>query len=186
MPLPELSLALLALLLTPGPTNTLLAIAGAERGLRAAWSLLPLVLLAYLAMILPLVFLGAKALAHMPLLRPVIGLTAALWVAKLALTMWRVPQAQTSSDVTPARLVTTTLLNPKALIIGLVLLPAPTAILPRVAIFAALLLIASAVWAALGASLKRGGAAMPTPLRRAAALWLGILSLGLAATGLSA
>lgn len=185
MPLPELSLALLALLLTPGPTNTLLAIAGAERGLRTTLSLMPLVLLAYLAMILPLVFIGAKALAHLPMLRPAIGLTAALWVAKLALTMWRVPKAQTANDVTPARLVTTTLLNPKALIIGLVLLPAQTAIAPRVAIFAALLLIASALWAALGASLKRGDDTLPTPLRRIAALWLGILSLGLAATGLS-
>lgn len=185
MPLPELAIALLALLLTPGPTNTLLAIAGAERGLRATLSLLPLVLLAYLAMVLPLVLIGSKALATVPILRPVIALAAALWVAKLALAMWQVPAAQTRSDVTALRVVTTTLLNPKALIIGLVLLPAPTTLPPRVALFTLLLMCASTVWAALGASLQRHDSALPPHLRRAAALWLGILSIGLAATGLS-
>lgn len=184
MPLPHLALALLALLMTPGPTNTLLAIAGAERGLRATLALLPVVVLAYLAVVLPLVLIGSQTLGNTPSLRPIIALTAALWVAKLAFNMWRVPAQKTNASVTQLRLITTTVLNPKALIIGLVLMPSNTALAPRVAIFAALLVVSSTLWAALGASLTRGDTLPPT-LRRASALWLGILSLGLAATGLS-
>ena len=54
MDLPALTLALLALLLTPGPTNTLMALAGAERGLGGAARLIPAEIAAYLAVTLPL------------------------------------------------------------------------------------------------------------------------------------
>ncbi|MGB8814760.1 MAG: hypothetical protein WCC57_16395 [Paracoccaceae bacterium] len=191
MPLPELALALGALLISPGPTNTLLALSGAERGLRATLTLLPLVLLAYLAMVLPLLFLGAKTLTALPALRPVVAIAAAIWVAKLAVTLWHLPSVQSHrSSVTARSLITTTLLNPKALIIGLVLLPAPAAIPARLLVFAALLLIASGIWAAIGAGVSqasptRPAASLPPILRRVAAVWLAILSLGLAAGGLS-
>jgi len=41
---PELSLAVVALLLTPGPTNALMLLAGAERGLAGAAQLSPVAL----------------------------------------------------------------------------------------------------------------------------------------------
>ncbi len=48
MSLEELVLALLVLLLTPGPTNTLMALAGAERGWTRALRLIPAELAGYL------------------------------------------------------------------------------------------------------------------------------------------
>ena len=55
----ELSLALLVLLLTPGPTNTLVMLAGAERGFWPAMRLVPVELVAYLSAVLPFLWLGA-------------------------------------------------------------------------------------------------------------------------------
>lgn len=50
--------AVLALLATPGPTNTLMALAGAEGGVGRVARLLPAELAGHLTTILPLVWLG--------------------------------------------------------------------------------------------------------------------------------
>lgn len=60
---PELSLAVLALLLTPGPTNALMLLAGAERGLAGAARLSPVALAGHFLTVLPLAVAGATALA---------------------------------------------------------------------------------------------------------------------------
>ena len=68
MTLIELAFALLALLATPGPTNTLLALAGAQRVRRPL--MLPLVeLAAYLATVVPLSIWGQHWLEATPMLR---------------------------------------------------------------------------------------------------------------------
>ncbi len=183
MPYLDLSLALGALLLTPGPTNTLMAVAGAERGWRAGLRLIPAEALAYLAITLPLALVGTGLIAAVPGLKPVVTGLAAAWVLLLAVRLWRLPKGAAQTSVTFARVLVTTLLNPKALIIGLVLLPGgPLA--PRAALFAGLIVIAASAWLWLGAVLARRGAT-PTAglsplLRRSAALWLALLSAGLA------
>lgn len=183
MSLTPFVLALLGLLMTPGPTNTLLALAGAERGWRAALLLIPFEVLAYLAVCLPLAFLGDTLLAAHPWLGPAIKAAAAAWVALLAVRLWHLPVASEGApSVTARRVLVTTLLNPKALIIGLVLLPGPEAVL-RAVVFSALVVGVAAVWAAMGACLagrgdcpaRRGGVVA----RRLAALWLAVLSAGL-------
>lgn len=73
MTLVELGLALTVLLLTPGPTNTLMLMAGAERGLARALWLIPVELAAYLAVVLPLALLAEGLAAQMGILRPVVG-----------------------------------------------------------------------------------------------------------------
>lgn len=176
----NLSLALLALLITPGPSNALLALAGAQRGLRAALHLIPTVLLCYLVVVVPLALFGAHLLHGLPILRPIVTGLAALWVARLALGLWTLPSptAQSTPSVGTRQIAITTLLNPKALIFGLVLIPASADPWRALAIFAALVPLASVIWLALGAGLlSRAG----PWLNRGAAVWLALLSLGLAA-----
>jgi threonine/homoserine/homoserine lactone efflux protein len=99
--------------------------------------------------------------------------------------MWRcpIPQQNDPATVTGRRVFVTTLLNPKALIIGLVLLPGPSLPL-RAAVFAGLVCCAALAWISLGAVLaRRGNSALSglSPLvRRSAAVWLGLLSAALA------
>lgn len=180
----ELFLAGLALLISPGPTNALLALAGAQSGLRAGMRLIPVVLLAYLCIVLPLLFWGAPLIERLPVLRSVLTAIAALWVARLALRLWHLPVAAGvgSGAVSLPQMALTTLLNPKSLIFGLVLLPAAPALTPALLGFAVLVPLISALWLALGAGvLSRSGAWM----NRGAALWLGALSLLLAVKALS-
>ena len=185
MPIPDLIIALTVLLLTPGPTNTLMALAGAERGPGHAAGLIPLELAAYLCVAVPLALAGAGLLTAVPGLLAAVTAVAAAWVLWLAIRMWRCPVAQQDgpATVTPFRVFLTTLLNPKALIIGLVLLPGPSLPL-RTAVFAALVCGAALTWIGLGAALARRGASPVTgvsPLwRRSAAVWLGLLSAALA------
>ena len=185
MPLPDLILALSVLLLTPGPTNTLMALAGAERGARAAAGLIPVELCAYLCVVVPLASTGAGLMAALPGLLPLVTAAAAVWVLWLAIRMWRcpIPQQNDPARVTGRRVFVTTLLNPKALIIGLVLLPGPSLPL-RATVFAGLVCCAALAWISLGAVLaRRGNSALSglSPLvRRSAAVWLGLLSAALA------
>ena len=182
MSLTELALAILALLLTPGPTNTLVALAATARGWIGALRLLPYEIAAYLLVTVPLALLGALALEAAPLLRPIITLASGIWVMWLAIRMWRPNVEAGATEVTPRRLFITTLLNPKALIFGLVLLPGPHLAL-HLLLFVALIVLVAAVWAGIGACMAGRGdcpvGQTPPILRRAAGLWLGVLAIGL-------
>jgi threonine/homoserine/homoserine lactone efflux protein len=182
MPLAELFLAMLALLATPGPTNALLALAAAQRGLAAALALIPVVLGVYLAVILPLTLWGAAALQAVPVLQPLVAGLAALWVARLALRLWHLPPPGPGpgAEVSAAAIALTTALNPKAPILGLVLLPGTG--VPGVGGLVAAVTLVSVLWAALGAGLL---ARLGRGLNRAAALWLAALSLVLAARAMA-
>ncbi len=184
----DLSLAVLALLLTPGPTNTLILLAGAERGLQGALRLIPAELAGYFLTVLPLALLGAAALEGLPALRIAVTLAAALWVAVLAVRLWRLPGPDSAVRAVSARaLVTTTALNPKALIFGLVLLPSPERLGWNLALFAGLVALVAVFWAAVGAGL--GGAGQPRAmlvLRRLASVFLAAMSLLLALRGVGA
>lgn len=171
LPLIELTFALLALLASPGPTNALLAMAGAQgaRGLR-----LPLLVLAcYGATVIPLTLWGGAALDRLPELRTGLTLAASLWVGLLALKLWRSERFSLTAAVTPAQLALTTLMNPKALVIGLVLLPATPQPIEGLGVFAVLVLGVSTLWLRLGASLPQAARPM---VNRGGALWLGALA----------
>jgi threonine/homoserine/homoserine lactone efflux protein len=162
-----------------------MALAGAERGARAAAGFIPAELGAYLCVVVPLAVAGAGLMGAVPGLLPLVTAAAAAWVLWLAIRMWRcpIPQQDAPATVTPLRVFLTTLLNPKALIIGLVLLPGPSLPL-RIAVFAALVCSAALAWISLGAALSRRGSSpvsgLSPVLRRSAALWLGLLSAALA------
>lgn len=183
MPLPELFLALLFLLLTPGPTNTLIALAGAERGVMRALRLIPAEITAYVLTSVPLAIAGAEILAAFPALRSAITLVAALWVAWLAVKLWRTSSGvagETAMQVTGLKIFTTTLLNPKAVIIGLVLLPAESGMVLRALVFVGLVTAAAAIWAMIGSTVLRATQTSHMPLiRRVGAGWLSVLSISL-------
>lgn len=185
MPTLAFTLSLLALLFAPGPTNALLALAGAERGVAPALRLLPLVALAYGLSVVPLSLFGAEMMQQSHALRSATGLAAAGWVGWMAIAMWRGrADAGTRQDAGPMRLFITTLLNPKAFIIGLVLVPGQPTPLAALGMFFAVLAVAAGAWVKAGATLSR---ADRLPLvKRLCAGWLGLLALMLGSAAFSA
>lgn len=167
----ELTFALLALLASPGPTNALLAMAGAQgaRGPRLPF----LVLCAYGCSVLPLALWGEVWLNGLPQLRQGLTLAASLWVGILALKLWRTERFSLTAAVTPAQIGLTTFLNPKALVIGLVLLPTGPSAAFGLAVFVCLVLVVSGLWLRLGASLPHHARPM---VNRGGAIWLGLLA----------
>src|SRR5574343_431988 len=186
MPAPELALAILLLLLTPGPTNTLMMLSAAERGMSASLRLIPVELAAYLSTVVPLALFSHAAAAQMAALRPAVAILAGLWVLSLAVRLWNPPKRGAGeTSVTPARLFVTTLLNPKALIFGLVLLPSAAPV-QGFAVFSALVVVVALVWAGIGYRLPDVAANGLTLMRRGAACWHAVLSIGLLAKGFGA
>lgn len=178
--------AALALLLAPGPTNTLMGVAGAQRGLGRVARLLPAELSGYLTTILPLVYLGAEMLERWPLAAVVLKIAAAAWVMFLAVRLWgRHGGADAYSEVTARRVYLTTMLNPKALVFGLVLLPTANdpQLAPRLGLFCLMVLAVALIWGAAGVLTQAGagGGGRLLAVRRIASVWLAIVSVTLIA-----
>jgi threonine/homoserine/homoserine lactone efflux protein len=187
----EFVFAVAGLLLTPGPTNTLLALSGAAVGLRQSLRLIPAEFAGYLLVVVPLALFGAGLFAAWPVLGTIVKLGAAIWVMILAVRLWWPPAAVgTDGLVMPGRVFFTTLLNPKGLVFGLVLLPRPDApeFVPHLALFCAMLPVVATIWMTGGTVLGRDRSRieLPPALRRAAACWLAILSVVLVVRTLSA
>lgn len=184
MPFTAYLLALIALLATPGPTNTLLALAGARQG-RGATHLLPAELTGYLLAVLPLSLARIWFDPAAGGLGMLLQIGAAIWVACLALRLGMRPAQGDYPDqkITPRQILITTLLNPKVLILALVLMPPPgnAAYLPHLAGFIFLVPALGYTWVRLGALLQ--ATAHPRCagwFQRLAALWLATLALALA------
>jgi threonine/homoserine/homoserine lactone efflux protein len=175
------ALAALGLLLTPGPTNTLLATSGATVGARASLRLILAELAGY-----------ASAIALVTLtLRPLLGTDAdptsylkaalACYLVFVAIRLWR--NGAITSDgrapIGPREVFITTLLNPKAIVFVLVIVPhlragELSAATPYLAGLAGMIVGVACVWITLGAWLRRGSRHVLRPLviRRAGSLVL--------------
>jgi threonine/homoserine/homoserine lactone efflux protein len=186
----EFAFAVAALLLAPGPTNTLLALSGVSAGFARAMRLIPFELAGYLCVIAPLAIFGVAVLASQPMLAEVVKLAAAAWIMLLAFRLWfRAPQSATAC-VTAPQMFVTTLLNPKGLIFGLVLVPSggPDALPAYLLIFMVLALAAATIWSTAGglfAARAQSHSRAPTMLRFAAASWLAFISMGFATSALT-
>lgn len=178
--------AVLALLSTPGPTNTLLTVGAATRGLRASLPLLLGELFGYLAVVVPLATVAASLLEGRPVLAVALRLAAAGWVLFLAIRLWRVSTVQkseaSSAPVTVGQVFLTTVLNPKAPIIGLVIMPHGSLgdIAPALGLFSLLVLAAGTGFLILGSLVGRAPVLSPRLVYRVAAGCLVVFSLGLA------
>lgn len=188
MSLPAFALALFLLLLTPGPTNTLLAVAGATSGARRSLPLIGAELAGYLTTVVPLVAFAGPFLERHPAVATAIKLGSAAWVLWLAARLWtRPPNLAAEAFVTGRRVYLTTVLNPKGLIIGLALIP-PVAFLQALPFLVALSICVAGVaglWLTLGASAIRGlGNRHPVLVGRVAAGFLAFFAVSLAGRSL--
>ncbi|MGO4567080.1 hypothetical protein AB4Z52_18870 [Rhizobium sp. 2YAF20] len=181
MSYPAFISAVFILLLSPGPTNTLMGLASARNSFWRVPKLLPAELCGYLATILPLTWLGGELISRWPETVLMLKVAAAIWVMYLATKLWMAGNSEiTYGRVTAQRIYVTTMLNPKAPVVGLVLLPRPTApdFLPKLIFFAALASIVAMIWGVIGRLTQLGAQSHSRYiiLQRAASVWLAIVS----------
>lgn len=144
--------AVLTILATPGPTNSLLAVSGASLGFRRSLRLVPAELAGYLTTIVIVgVVLGRVADRALTL-----GLRVACVVVLVIIgaRLWRHSQdgGEAPAYVGPRDVVVATLLNPKALVFALAVVPIQSkAWLLYLAGFSAILVPVSLTWIAIGA-----------------------------------
>lgn len=178
------ALALGLLLLMPGPTNTLLALAGTERTWRNPLICLGAAVAGYLAAILPVHGLAAPMLLAHPMIGQVVAALAALWVALLAVRLWDAPlMTGRVGAITPRLVFVTTVFNPKGLVIALTLLPAGLngPFFQYLLLMMALIPVVGGFWLLLGASvIHRVGSRYPGLVMRSASVALLVFSAGLA------
>lgn len=176
-------LAAAFLLLTPGPTNTLLAAGGALMGGRRAAHLVSAELAGYAVAITALEIVVAPLAESVPWVRLVLRLVCAGY---LAYTAWRIWNTQLGDDdraITWRRVFLATLSNPKALVFVFVIMPprsigALELIQPYGLVLAGLIAMAGGAWVCLGAAIHAGAGGRGGPLvRRASSLVVGLFSV---------
>jgi len=177
-------------LIMPGPTNTLLAAAGLRRGVqRAAW-----LTCAELAGYVVSITLWGSFLAHaghsLSWLSKLVRIASCLYVAYLALRMWRTAmpfQSSPRATIGWRTLFIATLLNPKAVLFAGSIFPAAAfaswpAYLGAIGIFTTLLIPIGLLWTTFGAALGSGRLAWihADTAQRFASIVLGTFSVSLA------
>ncbi|CDX27208.1 putative threonine efflux protein [Mesorhizobium sp. ORS 3324] len=184
--MPELDLLTLlgGLLLTPGPTNLLLAVCAVSSALRGAASMLASVVLAYL-----LVMAGVAALVALvpadsqSAVRAAMKICAILWLLWLAYSVWTASGDGVDQQlVTTRQVFVTTLVNPKATIVALLAQSHGMSSGLLIAI-AALVWLSGAAWIIIGFTVRRSGSGLfsKRALRRLSAICLagfGVLLAG--------
>lgn len=178
--------AVLALLATPGPTNTLLATSGAVAGIRRSLALIFSEIGGYL------IAIGVWCLAVGPLVQttpyaaPALHLACGAYVLYVASKLWgegASPQ-HSNEPIGQARVFATTLLNPKGIIFAFVIIPylregRVVDALPYLAALSAMICVVALGWISAGALLR---AQQPLPcdgalIRRAGAVVLGVFAV---------
>jgi threonine/homoserine/homoserine lactone efflux protein len=148
----------LLILLTPGPTNTILAASGAAMGFRKAWPLPFAEALGY-AMAISLFVVAADELKEAPIALPLLKAVAAGWLLLSAIKLWTQPASVHRVDQRGAfaRVCVTTMLNPKAMLVGMVIIPTVAIGEPQAVLsFVALSSLAGAGWIMSSAALPAG------------------------------
>ncbi len=183
--------AILVLLCTPGPTNTLMALGGYERGWLAAWPLILGELCGYLAVIVPVATLAAPVFDAYPQAGLLAKLLAGVWILSLSYRLWTTRAGSGGPPkITVRQVALTTLLNPKALIIALVIMPHGgfVDLLPWLALFALLVGLAANGWILAGMSMRRATRIHIAPdlIRKTAAAFLLVFATILAGSSIHA
>lgn len=167
-------LVVITILLTPGPTNTLLAASGASSGWRASRTLIPMESLGYLVATTLWGVLLRRHLAEHPMLLNAIKLVSAIYIAKLGLDLFRGAMIQPDNRQLPPiggrQLFLATLLNPKAAIFALAIFPLATwgSLITYAAVqgsFIASVIVIGTLWIVFGAALIGGRLRWLTPER---------------------
>lgn len=187
-------LACAAVLFVPGPTNTLLATSGAAGGFRRSLTLPLAELIGYSLAIWTLALLLAPLVNASPLVSLMLRGACGAYLLWSAVHLWREgSSALTSAEpVSFRRVLLTTLLNPKAALFALVIIPHLgqrnfAAAAPYLGGHAAITVTASLTWIALGAAIGAGarghvGAGL---IRRVGASALGVFGILLSSSVLT-
>jgi threonine/homoserine/homoserine lactone efflux protein len=181
-------LAALALLASPGPTNTLLAASGAAAGFIRSLKLLLAESAGYAIAITVIALLIGPAIAGSPLAGTILKLVASAWLIWSAWHLWR-EGSDTLARAAPVKFVrvfVTTLLNPKAIVFALVIVPhlKDGRIAEALPYLGALLLLIACVavcWIATGAAIRasqRADAGLMRKIGAAALALFGVLLSG--------
>lgn len=180
-------------LAVPGPTNTLLASAGVAQDLRRSLKLPVAEAAGYIVNITVWGSFLNQASHALPWLPPVVRILCGIYIAYLAVRMWRAAAALARQEATATLgmrdLFVATLLNPKGILFGGTIFPGAAFVslptyLQSMGIFVLLVLPIGSVWIAFGAQLASGRIPWLRPLhvQRAASVMLGAFSLSLAWT----
>lgn len=152
------TVSVLIILGTPGPTNTLLATAGASSGFRDSLQFVIAEGAGYLISILAIGTLLEPILASSPVLTGAAQIIVGLYLFHVA---WRLLRNQVSTfqrraEVRPRDVFVTTLLNPKASVFATSIIPfgQPTTLLYLAAFLAQTAVVATA-WIAFGATMGK-------------------------------
>lgn len=149
-------LAVLTLLATPGPTNTLLATSGAVEGVHKSLILLLGELSGYLVAIAAIRIVLGPLFAAYPLFGGVLKIAVAIYLGWIALRLWLrgARLSGPASTVTLSNVFVTTLLNPKALILALSVIPAQDPqLIWFLAVFVLCVVVIGFSWILLGRAL---------------------------------
>lgn len=161
--------AVLALLATPGPTNTLMAAAGAQRGVVRSLPMLAGELSGYLIAITVWIELVGAVAATQPLVPVIAKFVAAAFLLWSAWKLWRnAGHADLAQrGITLSRVFATTLINPKALVFAFAIFPHVGLVqrVPYLGVFATLVVATAIGWMALGTLAARSSAGLLTSSR---------------------
>ena len=152
-------LEVLAVLAIPGPTNSLLFVSGVTRGFRKSLNLIPAEVTAYLISLSFLILVIEPASRDHSTVTQLLRVICSLYLAYVALWLWRsgTQDIDVSHPITFLRVLLTTLVNPKNLILAFGIFPTPPAasseILPYLGSFSAICMGVAASWIAAGALL---------------------------------
>jgi threonine/homoserine/homoserine lactone efflux protein len=185
-----LTLGTAVVLVMPGPTNTLLAAAGLRQGIKRSARLTGAELAGYLVSISVWGHFLAQAAHSLTWLPALVRIASSLYIAILAVRMWRAAISLPSSAQQAIGLRTlfvATLLNPKAILFAGTIFPGAafeslSAYVEAMAIFTALLIPIGLAWIAFGAALGSGRLTWLSPphVQRGASIVLAAFSLSLA------
>lgn len=187
----QFTLAILLLLATPGPTNTLMALGGYARGWARALPLIGGELAGYLVVIVPVATLAAPFFDAYPQASLWAKFLAGAWVLYLSYRLWMSEKREREGgEISVRQVFVTTILNPKALIIAIVIMPhgGMATLLPWLGLFAALVLSAANGWLLFGTLMRRTERfeVKPAVVHRVAAACLLLFAIILASSSISA
>jgi threonine/homoserine/homoserine lactone efflux protein len=178
-------LSSILILVTPGPTNTVLATCGASLGLRRA-AIMPLAEAMGYVLAISLFVAMADAVRGNATAFAAMKMLAASWLLYSAVKLWGLPFRTDARSARESfgRVFLTTLVNPKAMLVGTVLIPSGLSIHASlwVATYAALSTVAGLGWVVFGACLPLG---VRQHSYKLASLVLGGFSLAAVASALS-
>ncbi|WP_104494513.1 LysE family translocator [Acinetobacter indicus] len=180
----------ITILLTPGPTNTLLASSGIQVGIRKSFHLIPAEAFGYLISITLWGMLIGQVSSQLPLLPTVLKLFSAVYIIYLAIKLWRtanVEQQFQQPTIRARELFVATLLNPKALLFASAIFPAIAAhYVAHILMFLILIIPIAFFWTLIGSFLASNKIRWlnPANLQKTASLLLFSFSIPLSYSAL--